>query len=1123
MGWGNNTAPTETLTGAGTLNLVAAGTVSRDDISANMTAFTGTINFSGSGSVRLFINGGQVGAGFTSSTVDLAGSANLNPQTNSGGNTINVNALTGTSATATLGGGSAGSPNYSVGASGTDTTFAGGIRGNAALTKVGSGVLTLTNGTLLDYTGATNVNLGSLKMMGIKSGVGATAVNTGGTLAGSGSIAGTTSVNNGGTLAPGDAGTGNLTFANLTLNNGGTLKLGTTPTTNKAVVQTAGTLTLASGIIVDVNGYGTDGTYDIIDITGATLSGTAATAFTATNTSGGKVYTFSSTATAIRMTIAGSDPSNYWNVDGVGSWATAVNWTKNPAIPNASEGIAKIGPGVGGLGGAFTGTDITITLDGDRTVGLLAFDDNSGTVVTIDPGTPTGSLLMDNGASSSNMVVVTGQHIINAPVVMNALGMGVDAGNPHSLTINGVVSGIGASLSKTGTGKLFLTGDNTYDGGTILSGGVLNINSATSLGNASGVLRFTGGTLQIANALSGITRDYQVSGANNALIDTNGFSFGYDGVISPYSGGTGGLVKSGAGTLTLAGANTYTGNTTVSAGVLEVAPGGSIDGAALTFGTTAGTLFHVNGGTFEGTTSTVSAGITGFRLSSGSATFTGALSAQSISTGVYALINVQGGSLSAASVSVGRSSGAVTAEPAAGATNSGFVVNGTGTVVDIAGNLLVAGPDSTANARMDGGTVTVGGTATIGLNNADRWSVLDVNGAAFTLNNTATGVQLGNGNAGNAIFIVQDGGVANVGKFTFNAAGTAACTEMVKVNGGTLYVGAGGMVRTGTNASCVSTLKLQGGTLGASADWTSPIDTTLTGTPIIKAADATAAPFNITLSGVLSGTGALTKTGGGILTLSAANTYAGNTTVAEGTLALPDDSRLLFVLGAASGNTNQLAGAGTITLDGDFAINTAAAVALTSGTWVLENATTLPGAYGGTFQVVDPDGTPWTDAGIEKWTKTDGAKTWSFDETTGTLTLSQSGFSSWATTHAGGGAASADFDGDGVSNAAEWVLGGLETTNDLGKLPGVSTTGGNLIFTFVRDQQSISADTTVSIETSTDLAGWPNSYGVPDIATPVGTVTVAKDTAPGKDTVTLTVPQAPDVKKFAHLKVVITP
>jgi hypothetical protein len=103
------------------------------------------------------------------------------------------------------------------------------------------------------------------------------------------------------------------------------------------------------------------------------------------------------------------------------------------------------------------------------------------------------------------------------------------------------------------------------------------------------------------------------------------------------------------------------------------------------------------------------------------------------------------------------------------------------------------------------------------------------------------------------------------------------------------------------------------------------------------------------------------------------------------------------------------------------------------------------------------------------------------------------------------------------------VLGGLETTNDLGKLPGVSTTGGNLIFTFVRDQQSISADTTVSIETSTDLAGWPNSYGVPDIATPVGTVTVAKDTAPGKDTVTLTVPQAPDVKKFAHLKVVITP
>lgn len=909
---GNNTT-TRTITGTAKLTLNLNTTVSRDDIYSDMTGYTGTFGFAGSGSVRLFINGGKVGAGFTNSTVEMAGSANLFPQTNSGGNPLNIGKLTGTSATATLGGGSAGSPTYNIGGLGADSTFAGGIRGNAGVGVVGGGTLTLTNTTILDFSGVTTVTNGTLKMNGAKTGTGATNVNSGGTLAGTGSIAGTTSVNTGGILAPGDAGTGNLTFANLTLATGSTLKLGTTPDANKAVVLTGGTLTLASGGSVDVNGFGTEGTYDIIDITGATLNGSVATALTATNPAAGKVYTFSSTTTAIRMTITGSDPSNYWNLDGGGSWATAVNWTKNPFIPNASEAITKIGPGVGGLGGAFTGTDITITLDGNKTTGVLAIDDNSGVVVTIDPGTPSGSLLMDNGASPSNMVVVTGQHIINAPVVMNSLGMGVDAGSPHSLTVNGVISGSGATLGKSGTGTLKLTADNAFDGGTILSGGVLNITSDTNLGNTAGSLRFSGGTLQLANDLSSITRNYQLSGTNNAQIDTNGYYFPYDGVISPYSGGTGGLTKSGNGMLSLAGANTYTGATTVNAGVLEVATGGSIDGTALSFGTTAGTLFHVNDGSFKGTTTTVPAGITGFRLSSGSATFTGALNAQDNATGAYALINVQGGSLSAASVSVGRSSGAVTAEPAGGATNSGFVVNGAGTLVNIAGNLSVSGSNSTANMRMDDGTVTVGGTSTIGLNNTGRWSVLDVNGGVFTLSNTATGVQLGNGQTGNAIFIVQDGGVANVGKFTFNAAGTAGYSEIVKVNGATLYVGAGGFVRTGTNALCVSTLKLQGGTLAASADWTSAIDTELSGSPIIQAADALAAPFNVTLSGILSGTGGIEKTGAGKLTLSGLNTYTGNTTVTAGTLEVTNDDVFddAATVSIASGATLDLTHSGT--------------------------------------------------------------------------------------------------------------------------------------------------------------------------------------------------------------------
>ena len=141
------------------------------------------------------------------------------------------------------------------------------------------------------------------------------------------------------------------------------------------------------------------------------------------------------------------------------------------------------------------------------------------------------------------------------------------------------------------------------------------------------------------------------------------------------------------------------------------------------------------------------------------------------------------------------------------------------------------------------------------------------------------------------------------------------------------------------------------------------------------------------------------------------------------------------------------------------------------------------------------------------------------DDTTITVNPAP-GYATWATTNAPSGTAGADFDGDGVSNGVEYVLGGTASARDGGKLPGIAVTGGNVVFTFHRAQSSIDGATTLAIETGTDVGTWTNSYAVPDGAASNNPgVSVVKNTSPGIDTVTLSVPQG--TKTFVRLKVVM--
>ncbi|OYV04184.1 MAG: hypothetical protein CFE26_18260, partial [Verrucomicrobiales bacterium VVV1] len=158
------------LTGSGTLNMNVQTTVSRFDLSGTTAAFAGRINFTNSGGVRLFFNGGSFN-GFQNAWVDLGGSVSLQPQTNSApGNTLNIETLSGSSANANLAGGTAGAVAYLVGSGNESTTFAGTITGNATFTKTGTGTLTLSGAILspgtIPFTGANLSITGGLALNG---------------------------------------------------------------------------------------------------------------------------------------------------------------------------------------------------------------------------------------------------------------------------------------------------------------------------------------------------------------------------------------------------------------------------------------------------------------------------------------------------------------------------------------------------------------------------------------------------------------------------------------------------------------------------------------------------------------------------------------------------------------------------------------------------------------------------------------------------------------------------------------------------------------------------------------------------------------------------------------------
>ena len=151
-----------------------------------------------------------------------------------------------------------------------------------------------------------------------------------------------------------------------------------------------------------------------------------------------------------------------------------------------------------------------------------------------------------------------------------------DGIQPADGTYAGVVQGTGV-LTKIGAGTLTLTGVNTYSGGTNLNVGAIAVAADSALGAPTGPLTFNGGTLQLLSSFDlAATRPIVLNGpsaglAGGGTIDTNGFHT----TIAQSISGAGGLTKAGSGVLTLTAANSYSGDTTITGGTLQLGNGGT--------------------------------------------------------------------------------------------------------------------------------------------------------------------------------------------------------------------------------------------------------------------------------------------------------------------------------------------------------------------------------------------------------------------------------------------------------------------------------------------------------------------------------------------------------------------
>ena len=635
------------------------------------------------------------------------------------------------------------------------------------------------------------------------------------------------------------------------------------------------------------------------------------------------------------------------------------------------------------LKGAST-AGVTYTL-GTLSIGSQALLVNSGTnVKTGTAGISFGAVTLSGSATFD---VASGAGLTLASI--GGLGQSFMVSGSGNTTITGIVATSTGGLAKTGAGMLILSASNSYSGGTILDGGTVSFVSG-GLG-ASGIIGFTGGcVLQYG---SGNTQDLSSRLASSTAameIDTGTNNVTYSNPLS--STNSGGLTKSGVGTLTLSAPNSYSGGTVIASGTVKLGAAGALgaapndlsiiggalnlngnsvslgllsgsNGAVITSGTSgAVTLSTSSSGSSiysgairdgSGTLSLIKAG-TGTLALTGSNNFTGgttiangALNFTSNSLGTSGTILFAGGVLQYGAGStqdlssrIGNSSAAIAIDTGANTVSYASVLNSTnigGLTKSGTGTLLLSASNGyTGLTTITTGTLKLGNANALGVISND----LTINGGALNLNGNS--VTVGSLSGSNGAVIAS--GIA--GTVTVKTIGSSSSIYSGIIQNGSgivglIQAGTGMLTLTGSNSytggTTITTGTLQIGNGGSTGSINGNI--TDNGSLVFNRVNA------IAVTGTISGSGSLVQKGAGILTLSASNSYSGGTIISSGTVnftngALGSSGAISFT---GAGGTLQYAAGNTQDFSNRIG-NSSAAIAIDTGA----NTVTYLNALGST-------------------------------------------------------------------------------------------------------------------------------------------------------------------------------